>query len=294
MSHSKEPIINAMSVDVEDYFQVSAFESTIDRRDWPTMESRVERNTRRLLDIFDEYSVKSTFFTLGWIAERHPQLVKEIADRGHEIASHGFEHRLIYDQTPDAFRDDVRRAKAVLEQTSGQGVAGYRAPSYSVTTQSLWALDVLAEEGYSYDSSIFPIRHDRYGIPTAPRHPHRLDMVRHGSLVEVPASTVRVGSTNLPVAGGGYFRLLPYWWTRWGIGRVNRTEQRPAIFYLHPWEIDPEQPRIKAGALSRFRHYRNLRQTEPRLRRLLADFRFDTMAALLERVPLTKADASAH
>ena len=294
MATTAEPIINAMSVDVEDYFQVSAFEPTVSRAHWSQFESRVERNTHRLLDIFDEFNVKSTFFTLGWIAERHPHLVQAIAARGHEIASHGFEHRLIYEQTPDAFRDDVRRAKAVLEQTSGQGVAGYRAPSYSVTTQSLWALDVLAEEGYSYDSSIFPIRHDRYGIPTAPRHPHRLDMVRHGSLVEVPASTVRVGSTNLPVAGGGYFRLLPYWWTRWGIDRVNRTEQRPAIFYLHPWEIDPEQPRIKAGALSRFRHYRNLGQTEPRLRRLLADFRFDTMAALLERVPLTKADASAH
>lgn len=283
MATTAEPIINAMSVDVEDYFQVSAFEATVSRADWPAFESRVDRNTRRLLDIFDEFSIKSTFFTLGWIAERHPRLVQEIASRGHEIASHGHEHRLIYDQTPEAFRQDVRRAKAVLEETSGQLVAGYRAPSYSITERSLWALDVLAEEGYAYDSSIFPIRHDRYGIPAAPRHPHAVNTSGGDSLVEAPASTVRIGSTNLPVAGGGYFRILPYWWTRWGIARVNRLERRPAIFYLHPWEIDPDQPRISSGAVSRFRHYYNLPKTESRLRQLLKDFRFDTMMALLRR-----------
>jgi polysaccharide deacetylase family protein (PEP-CTERM system associated) len=279
------PIVNAMSVDVEDYFQVSAFEGVVARADWDRMESRVEHNTHRLLDLFDEYGVRSTFFTLGWVAERYPGLVTAIAARGHEIASHGYEHRLIYDQTPGAFREDVRRAKGVLENTSGQRVAGYRAPSYSVTTASLWALDVLAEEGYAYDSSIFPIRHDRYGIPSSPRHPHAVKVSR-GALVEAPASTVRVGSTNLPVAGGGYFRILPYWWTRWGIARLNAVERRPAIFYLHPWEIDPEQPRMPARGLSRFRHYRNLEQTEPRLRRLLSDFRFDTVASLLRQAPI--------
>jgi polysaccharide deacetylase family protein (PEP-CTERM system associated) len=282
-----DAIVNAMSVDVEDYFQVSAFESTVSRNDWERMESRVDANTRRLLDIFDEFGVRSTFFCLGWVAERQPALVREIVARGHELASHGQEHRLIYDQTPETFRQDIRRAKTVLEDTSGVRVYGYRAPSYSVTAQSLWALDVLAEEGYTYDSSIFPIRHDRYGIPSAPRHIH-VRPVKSGELVEVPGSTVQLGSTNLPVGGGGYFRILPYWWTRWGIQRVNEAERRPAIFYLHPWEIDPAQPRIPAGRLSHFRHYRNLAQTETRLRRLLADFRFDTMAALLERTaPLT-------
>ena len=283
MATTAEPVINAMSVDVEDYFQVSAFEATVSRKDWATFESRVERNTLRLLDIFDEFRVRSTFFTLGWIAERHPRLVREVVARGHEIASHGFEHRLIYDQTPSAFREDVRRAKSVLENSSGRPVAGYRAPSYSVTSQSLWALDILAEEGYTYDSSIFPIRHDRYGIPSAPRHPHRRRTGNGHTLVEAPASTVRLGATNLPVSGGGYFRILPYWWTRWGLAQVNQKEQKPGIFYLHPWEIDPQQPRISAGTMSRFRHYYNLDQTESRLRRLLGDFRFDTMASLIER-----------
>ncbi len=293
MSTPAKTIVNAMSVDVEDYFQVSAFESVVSRDDWDKLESRVERNTHRLLNIFDAHAVRSTFFTLGWVAQRYPGLVKEIAGRGHEIASHGYEHRLIYDQTPDAFREDVKRAKAVLEDASGQHVVGYRAPSYSVTTASLWALDVLAEEGYSYDSSIFPIRHDRYGIPSAPRHPHVLK-VQTGALVEAPASTVRLGSTNLPVAGGGYFRILPYWWTRWGIARVNNLEHRPAIFYLHPWEIDPEQPRMPGGALSRFRHYRNLDRTESRLHRLLTDFKFDTMASLLKTARLAPSNDLAH
>jgi polysaccharide deacetylase family protein (PEP-CTERM system associated) len=207
--------------------------------------------------------------------------VRRIAAAGHEIASHGYGHRLVYDQTPRAFRDDVRRAKALLESASGAAVAGYRAPSYSITPRSLWALDVLIEEGYRYDSSIFPIRHDRYGIPLSPRHAYVLQR-SGGALVEAPASTTRVGPVNLPIAGGGYFRILPYEWTQWGISRVNRREGRPAIFYLHPWEIDPEQPRLAAGLLGRFRHYRNLDKTESRLRRLLTDFRFGPMAAALE------------
>jgi polysaccharide deacetylase family protein (PEP-CTERM system associated) len=274
------PVVNAMSVDVEDYFQVSAFDGIVRRSDWADMESRVCANTERLLDIFDEFEVRSTFFVLGWVAERHPQLVERIAARGHEIASHGYAHRLVYDQTLAAFRDDVRRAKHLLEEAAGQPVHGYRAPSYSITARSLWALDVLIEEGYTYDASIFPIRHDRYGIPIAPRQPF---LIERGDrvLMEVPGSTIRVGPVNLPIAGGGYFRILPYEWTRRGIARLNRVEQRAAVFYLHPWEIDPDQPRLRAGWLSRFRHYRNLRKTEPRLRALLTEFRFAPVAALL-------------
>ena len=272
-----------MSVDVEDYFHVSVFDGIVPRSTWVDMESRVAGNTHRLLDIFDEHRVRSTFFILGWVAERHPQLVRMIAERGHEVASHGHGHRLVYDQTPAAFREDVHRAKQVIEDAAGCAVGGYRAPSYSITPRSLWALDILIEEGYGYDSSIFPIRHDRYGIPVSDRRPYRIERSA-GSLVEVPGSTTRLGSLNLPVAGGGYFRILPYWWTRWGISRVNRQEHRPAIFYLHPWEIDPEQPRLSAGRLSRFRHYRNLDKTEARLRQLLADFRFATVAAVVAQV----------
>jgi polysaccharide deacetylase family protein (PEP-CTERM system associated) len=277
---SDEPIVNAMSIDVEDYFHVSVFDGIVPRHQWDRMESRVCGNTTRLLDIFDEFKVRSTFFVLGWVAERHPQLVRTIAARGHEVASHGYAHRLIYDQTPGRFREDVRRAKHLLEDASGRRVVGYRAPSYSITPRSLWALDVLLEEGYEYDSSIFPIRHDRYGIPVSARHRYALAR-SGGTLIEIPGSTTRLGPLNLPIAGGGYFRMLPYWWTRWGIDRVNRLERRPAVFYLHPWEIDPEQPRLRAGTLGQFRHYRNLRETESRLRQLLTDFRFDTVEAIV-------------
>jgi len=276
------PIINAMTIDVEDYFQVSAFDGAVSREAWDSHPLRVVANTRRLLGLFDEFGVKATFFVLGWVAERCPGLVAEIAAAGHELASHGHGHRLVYELTPDAFREDVRRAKRTIEDQSGQVVRGYRAPSYSITRQSLWALDVLLDEGYTYDTSIFPIRHDRYGIPDAPRHAHALRRSA-GLLLEAPPSTVRVGSVNLPVAGGGYFRLLPYRWTQWGIRRINRHEGQPAVFYLHPWEIDPDQPRIRASALSRFRHYRNLGQTEPRLRRLLSEFRFAPLARLVDR-----------
>lgn len=276
-------VVNAMTIDVEDYFHVSVFDGVVPRARWDSLESRVCRNTEHLLQIFEEHEVKATFFVLGLVAERFPALVARISDCGHEIASHGYGHRLIYDQTPAAFREDVRRAKALLESAAGVAVQGYRAPSYSVTPRSLWALDVLIEEGYTYDSSIFPIRHDRYGIPLSPRHPYVLDR-GNGALVEAPASTTRLGFLNLPIGGGGYFRILPYGWTRWGIGRVNRLEGKPTIFYLHPWEVDPDQPRLSAGLLSRFRHYRNLAQTEPRLRRLLTDFRFGPMAQVLQTV----------
>jgi polysaccharide deacetylase family protein (PEP-CTERM system associated) len=283
VSVGDDRVVNAMSIDVEDYFHVSVFDGIVPRLEWERMESRVVANTTRLLHLFDEFKVRSTFFVLGWVADRHPELVRTIAGRGHEVASHGYAHRLIYDQTPGAFRDDIRRAKQLLEDAGGQRVVGYRAPSYSITPRSLWALDVLLEEGYEYDSSIFPIRHDRYGIPVSDRRPYSIERAQ-GTLIEIPGSTTQFGPVNLPVAGGGYFRILPYWWTQWGIQRVNQLEQRPAVFYLHPWEIDPEQPRLRAGRLGRFRHYRNLDKTEARLRRLLTDFRFDTMAALVARL----------
>lgn len=273
-------MVNAMTVDVEDYFQVSAFDKVVSREAWPGMESRVVANTGRLLDLFDEFNVRSTFFVLGWVAERHPALVRAIVSRGHELASHGYAHRLVYSQTPDEFREDVRRAKRLLEDAGGVAVHGYRAPSFSVTSRSLWALDVLLEEQYRYDASIFPIRHDRYGIPDAPRWPHTIERPT-GRVYEVPGSTVRFGGTNLPVAGGGYFRILPYAWTRFGISRVNRAERQPVVFYLHPWEIDADQPRLSAGVLSRFRHYRNLHKTESRLRRLMRDFQFAPVASVL-------------
>jgi polysaccharide deacetylase family protein (PEP-CTERM system associated) len=277
-------IVNAMTIDVEDYFQVSAFEGIAPRHRWDQFESRVCANTDRLLAIFREAGVTATFFVLGWVAERHPALVRRIAAEGHEIASHGYAHRLVYDLTRPAFRDDVRRSKDLIESASGAQVLGYRAPSYSVTPRSLWALDILIEEGFGYDASIFPIHHDRYGIPLSPRAPYVLERGA-GSLVEAPGSAIRIGPLNLPVGGGGYFRLLPYEWTRWGISRINDSERRPAIFYLHPWEMDPEQPRLPAGRLNRLRHYRNLGQTESRLRRLLQDFQFGTMRQILQ--PLT-------
>ena len=274
-------VINAMTVDVEDYFQVSAFDAVVPREKWETFDSRVAANTERLLALFEERGVKATFFVLGWVAERFPTLVADIAKAGHELASHGYAHHLVYSQTREAFRDDVRRAKDVIEGACGQSVSGYRAPSYSITKASLWAFDVLLEEGYRYDASVFPIRHDRYGIPDAPRHFHIVTRGA-GRLAEAPGSTIRLGPVNLPVAGGGYFRILPYMWTRWGISRLNGREGRPAVFYIHPWEIDPDQPRLRANAFSRFRHYRNLDKTEGRLRKLLAEFRFAPLGTIVE------------
>ena len=273
-------VVNAMTIDVEDYFQVSAFDQVVSRDRWDSLESRVCRNTERLLAIFDDAGVKATFFVLGWVADRFPELVQRVAGERHEIASHGYAHRLIYEQTPAAFREDVKRAKGLLEQVSGQPVEGYRAPSYSVTERTPWAIDVLIEEGHTYDASIYPIHHDRYGMPNAPRHPH-VRSGRGGTILEAPGSTVRFGSVNFPVGGGGYFRLLPYAWTKLGISRINRAEGRPAIFYLHPWELDPDQPRFNPGLIGRFRHYRNLAKTEGRLRALLSDFQFAPLNSVL-------------
>jgi polysaccharide deacetylase family protein (PEP-CTERM system associated) len=274
------PSINAMTIDVEDYFHVSAFQDSVHRSDWDRMESRVVANTERLLEIFRQYDVRATFFVLGWVAERHPSLVRQIAQAGHELASHGFWHRLIYDQSPVEFREDLRKSRESIAAAAGVSVSGYRAPSFSITPRSLWALEIIREEGFLYDASVYPIRHDRYGLPGAPRHFHTLEQST-GTLFECPGSTVRVGGINLPVAGGGYFRLLPYSWTRWGIARLNNQERRPAVFYLHPWEIDPDQPRLPGSRLSRFRHYTNLDATEARLKRLVEEFRFAPLGDLV-------------
>jgi len=276
-------VVNALTIDVEDHFQASVFDEVVPRHRWEHLESRVCANTDRLLSILDRADVRATFFVLGWVAERFPALVRHIASCGHEIASHGYGHRLIYHLTPDEFRADLRRAKCAIEAAAGTPVVGYRAPSYSVTTRSLWALDVLIEEGYQYDASIFPIHHDRYGIASSPRHAYRV-WRRQGSLWEIPGSTVRLAGVNLPVAGGAYFRLLPYAWTKWGIARVNRQEGQPVVFYLHPWEIDPKQPRISVSRLGRLRHYGHLNRTEARLERLLSDFRFDSISAVSQVV----------
>jgi polysaccharide deacetylase family protein (PEP-CTERM system associated) len=264
---------NALTVDVEDYFHVAAFSRQIDPATWDRFPLRVECNTRRLLDLFAELNVRATFFVLGWVAERCPGLVRAIAEHGHEVACHGYSHQLIYGQTPTVFRAETIRAKACLEDQTQQPVLGYRAASYSITKRSLWALDILAELGFIYDSSIFPVHHDRYGIPGSPRWPYRLD-TNGGSIIEFPPSTLAVGGHRLPVGGGGYFRIYPYELTRFALSRINRSEGRPFIFYLHPWEIDPEQPRVRTGWLSTFRHYTNLNRCESRLRRLLRDFRF--------------------
>lgn len=283
-------VVNAMTVDVEDYFQASAFDRLVSRTSWYERDSRVVGNTHRLLECFHRHQVQATFFILGWVAERFPSLVRDIAALGHEVASHGFHHQLIYTLAPEQFRDDVRRAKQTIEDAGGCPVRGYRAPSFSIVRSSLWALDVLIEEGYSYDASVFPIHHDRYGIPDAPRRPHVIERTA-GSIVEVPASTVRVGRANLPIAGGGYFRLLPYGFTKWGISRVNERDRDPVVFYIHPWEIDPDQPRLPVSRVTRWRHYSHLDDTLNRLERLVQDFAFDTVAATLAASESTAAAA---
>lgn len=271
---TRPAITNALTIDVEDYFQVSAFAPYIARSDWDTRECRVERNMQRILDLLDTQRAKATFFTLGWIAERHPQLVREIVGRGHELASHGYGHERASDLTPAAFLEDVHRAKQLLEDLSGVEVQGYRAPSFSIGVGNLWAFDTLSRAGYRYSSSIYPIRHDHYGMPDSPRFAYRVNE----QLLEIPVTTVRLWNRNLPSSGGGYFRLLPYALSRWLLGRVNRVDQEPAIFYFHPWEIDAEQPRVAGiDAKSRFRHYVNIGRMEARLQQLLADFRWGRM-----------------
>lgn len=276
---------NALTIDVEDYFHVTAFETVVNRHDWPMYPSRVQDNTRRILDLLDEYSLKGTFFVLGWVAARFPAVVRAIAHRGHEVACHGYGHERILAQSPDAFRQDLRRAKAVLEDLVGQPMLGYRAPSYSVTEQSLWALDVLIEEGFVYDSSIFPIYHDNYGIPGAERFPHVIHRPG-GRIREFPLTTfpIRVLGREIaaPIAGGGYLRLFPVRFIHHAMRRINVHDGQPVVLYFHPWELDPDQPRIRAGLKSRFRHYINLDLTEEKLRFLFDRLHFVPMSSVLD------------
>ena len=274
-------MLNAFSVDVEDYFQVGAFEKAVPRDTWDKLEPRVERNTRRLLDLCARHEVQGTFFVLGWVAERCPQLVRDIRAAGHELATHGQDHRRVTTLTPREFREDVRRSKQTIEDIAGVEVIGYRAPSYSIVRETLWAMDVLIEEGFRYDSSVFPIHHDHYGIPDFPRFPRPVRGSNGTALHEVPISTVRVAGFNLPFVGGGYLRHFPLSFIRWGMRRLNGVERRPAILYIHPWEIDPEQPRQDVRLLTRIRHYRNLGRTEERLARLFSEYSFTSIREVL-------------
>ncbi len=274
------PLINALTIDVEDYFQVSAFAPHIKRSEWNSRECRIERNVARILEMLSVNKTKATFFTLGWIAERYPQLVRQIADQGHEIASHGYGHERASDLTQDAFFADVQMAKVILEDLCGTEVKGYRAPSFSIGAGNLWAFDCLDRAGYRYSSSVYPIRHDHYGMPDSPRFAYS---VRPG-LVEIPVTTLRALGRNLPSSGGGYFRLLPYALSRWMLKRVNDSDQQPGIFYFHPWEIDVAQPRVEGiSRKTRFRHYVNISRMEGKLAQLLDDFKWGRMDEVFRR-----------
>ena len=267
-------LTNALTIDVEDYFQVSAFAPYIRRDEWDSRECRVERNVGRILELLSQHDIKATFFTLGWVAERYPQLVRAILAGGHELASHGYGHERAGDLSREAFTQDVTRAKKLLEDLGGSPVLGYRAPSFSIGTHNLWAFDVLAAAGHRYSSSVYPIKHDHYGMPDSPRFAYRLS----NGLLEVPVTTLRMMNRNLPSSGGGYFRLLPYALSRWMLRKVNREDRESAVFYFHPWEIDTGQPRIEGIDLkTRFRHYVNIERTESRLHRLMQDFRWGRM-----------------
>ncbi len=270
-------MINALTIDVEDYFMVSAFSDVVRFEDWGSYESRVVKPTMKILDLLDTHGVKATFFVLGWIAERHKGLVVEIQRRGHEIASHGYNHRLAYDLSRDEFREDTRKAKGLLEDITGEAVAGYRAASYSITKRSLWALDVLIEEGFAYDSSIFPIYHDRYGYPEFSRFPEMVRRDGIGEILEIPLTSVKIFGKNFPVAGGGYLRLLPLRFIQWSIRKINDSESHPAVIYFHPWEVDAEQPKVNSGMISSFRHRINIDKTYSKINRLLETLKFGTI-----------------
>ncbi len=278
---NKEKVVNALTIDVEDYFQVSNFASIIPHKTWKNYELRAVKNVKKILAILDEYNIKATFFVLGWLAERIPELVEEIFEKGHEIASHGYTHQVLYEQGPYWFRIDIARSKHILEEITGSQVNGYRAPSFSINNKTLWALKILSEEGYKYDSSIFPIQdHDRYGMPDANPFLHLIKLDGKDTLVEFPLSTTMALGRRFPIAGGGYLRLLPYAFMRWGIKRTNK-QGFPAIVYLHPWELDPGQPRVKVDWMTRFRHYGNIPKVEGRLRHLLHDFKFSTVQSVI-------------
>jgi len=269
-------VVNGLSVDIEDWFQVGAFERTVRREDWDTLQPRVERNSEAVLALFARHGVYATFFTLGWVAERYPDLIRRIAAAGHEVASHGWDHVRVFTMTPGQFRADIGRTRALLEDLTGRRVTGYRAPSFSIDRRTPWAHEILAEEGYAYSSSVAPISHDHYGWPGAPRFAFR--PVKESALVELPVTTAKFGGKLLAAGGGGFFRLLPYRFSRWAIRQVNR-EGRPAIFYFHPWEIDPSQPRlVNAPLRSKLRHYSRLGAMEAKPERVIREFRWGSVA----------------
>ena len=276
--------INAMTVDVEEHFQVSAFADSVDRASWASQPTRVEANMSRLLELYEEAGVRTTCFVLGWVADRYPDLVRKIAAHGHEIGSHGWSHQLIYNQTEEQFRDELERSRKLLQDLSGQPVAGHRAASFSIDRRNLWALDVIAETGFSYDSSLFPVHHDRYGMPGAPREIHRLRTPRGHALTEFPPTTLKLAGQNVPIGGGGYLRLYPSIVTQSAVRRLNRNGM-PAMVYVHPWEVDPQQPRIAAPLKSRFRHYTNLHSTADKLRMLMHRFNFASMQESIDAHP---------
>jgi polysaccharide deacetylase family protein (PEP-CTERM system associated) len=282
-------MFNVLSVDVEDYFQVEAFAGQVPYDKWALYAPRVERNVKLILDLFDRYETRATFFVLGWVAERFPGLVKEIDARGHEIASHGFAHQLLPRITPSCFRADIRKSKAILSDISGRAILCYRAPSFSIVQSTLWAFDILAEEGYTTDSSVFPVRHDFYGIPKAPRTPYWHKTQAGNAIFEFPPSTLRLLNNNIGIAGGGYLRWAPYAITRMAVRHLNRDCRQPAMVYFHPWEIDAEQPRISATLRSRLRHYTNLSRMKGRLERLLEEFRFTTLSNTCEQLAVYRA-----
>ncbi|KAA3657857.1 MAG: DUF3473 domain-containing protein, partial [Calditrichaeota bacterium] len=272
---------NAITVDVEDWFQVSLFRHHINNSSWDKMESTVTDNTVRILNLFSRYNVKATFFVLGWVAERYPELVVAMQENGHEVASHGYGHQMVFDQTPDQFQEDVGRSLEILQAITGEKVRGYRAPSYSITRDTLWALEKLVDLGIEYDSSIFPIRHDVYGVEDAPRFPFKISIENKQQIIEFPISTTKIIGKNVPIAGGGYLRLWPYWFFKSGIKRVNKGGE-PTIIYFHPWEIDPHLPRINVGNMKHLRHYGNLSLMEERITYLLEQFKFTTVWNVLQ------------
>jgi polysaccharide deacetylase family protein (PEP-CTERM system associated) len=274
---------NAITIDLEDYYQVSAFSNNIDINQWDGFSSRIERNTDRLLSIFDDLGARATFFTLGWLAKKHGKLVREIADRGHEIACHSNLHRSVNAMSAAEFRIDTAQAKELLEDLIGTRVLGYRAPSFSITRNSLWAFEILAELGFSYDSSVFPIKHPNYGWPRAPRFPFTIN-APSGPIIEFPMPTLQIWGARAPIGGGAYFRFLPYWYTRWGIRHINTSEDHSACIYLHPWELDTEQPRMSGSVSARLRHYFGLHGAEVKFRRLLHDFQVQPLICAIEEL----------
>jgi len=273
-------VVNALSVDIEDYFHAEALAAAAPRESWDQLESRVDRNTKRVLELFSRAGVQGTFFVLGWVAERHPGLVREIRSAGHEVACHSYWHRLIYRLTPEEFREDTRKAKSVIEDAIGEPIHGYRAPSFSIVQRSFWALEILAELGFRYDSSVFPIHHDLYGVPGFSRVPCVHTCANGARILEFPLSTFRMGSLNFPVGGGGYLRIFPSFFTQYGFERLNRREQIPVMVYFHPWEVDPGQPRMNVKAKSRFRHYTNLGSMERRIAGLIGRYSFAPIVKL--------------